>query len=75
MAHRIADTESNIKEIQQDLLYAGHNKSLSWVKHNIIDHPFNVVLSCSTHNSYFNIGFKKKEKRKLLDTVYKDLSL
>lgn len=74
MAHRIADTKSNKKEIQY--LIEGvldYGITLEWVKKNIIDHPFNVVTSCAKHNDYFNIGFNKEKKMEVIFAIINEI--
>lgn len=74
MAHRIADTEDNKKEIRSLVLGTwGQEVSLSWVKENMIDHPFNVCISCPKHNDYFNIGFKPEVKAEVIFAIMEDI--
>jgi len=74
MAHRIADTEDNKKEIRSLILGTwGQDVNLSWVKENVIDHPFNVCTSCQKHNDYFNVGFKPEAKAEIIFAIMDDI--
>ena len=73
IAHRVAKSESNKAEMRMHWLRKYKIELTYGQLDAIMNHDFNIVSSCSKHNSYFNIGFNKVEKYKLLDRIYKDL--
>jgi hypothetical protein len=66
VAHRIANTRSNIKEIVA-LWFKWFGQSLSWGEaSDIINHPMNLASSCRLCNDWFNCGFNPGEKFEIL---------
>lgn len=73
IAHRIARTKGNAKEIQK--LW------LRWMQiyislagaYEILDEPENVVASCQKCNDYFNCGHNKQERLQILITIARRL--
>lgn len=68
IAHRIAFTESNVKEIMDTY------KIKSGEARKILNHSFNLSASCSRCNDYFNIGNNPAKKKELLKLIISDLN-
>lgn len=75
VAHRIAKSQSNAKEIRQFLRdEMGSDWTLAMVTEKIIHHPLNMVTSCRLHNDNFNIGFITVKKLELVRRIYDDVA-
>ncbi len=74
VAHRIAQTSSNEKDIRQWLRdEIGTDWTLAMVRKKIIHHRLNMVTSCRRHNDYFNIGFNRLKMMELVRRIYDDV--
>lgn len=66
VAHRIHDGEQSLDGLQDRF----PDKSRKWIKDNIIDHPLNLVTTCSLDcNSSFNIWFNDEAVDRLLTAI------
>ena len=73
IAHRINQGETARRTIKNYLLREhGLDITLSEVKRNYQDHPFNVVSSCHDHNDSFNCFFKNNEFKIIVEKIYKE---
>jgi 5-methylcytosine-specific restriction endonuclease McrA len=68
IAHRIANTESNMKEIMDTC------KVKSGEARKLLNHSFNLSASCQKCNDYFNIGMNPVKKKELLERIISDLN-
>ena len=68
IAHRIANTESNLKEIMDTF------KHKIGKAREILNHPLNLSASCRSCNDYYNIGNKPYSKHLLLLKIISDLN-
>jgi 5-methylcytosine-specific restriction endonuclease McrA len=66
IAHKIAKTDSNVQQVQREYL---PDRSLAWIRENIINHQDNLVSSCRECNDYFNVGFNPVETCKIIKKI------
>jgi hypothetical protein len=70
MAHRIAKTNFNRFYIRSMIRLHFNVDVRKKTIEKILHHPLNLVTSCSKHNDYFNIGFKRNEAEELIKLIY-----
>ena len=83
IAHKIRQGKGSIKFIQNYIEYNiklnfnEYNKVISkkFIDEKIIDHPFNLAVSCQKCNDYFNIFFNPVETEKLLISILEDIKI
>ncbi len=71
VAHRISQSKSNKSVIKERLKWLDLENIIK--VDDVIHHPLNLVASCSTHNSYFNIGNRPIESTRLINKIIKEL--
>ncbi len=74
IAHRIANTQENIRMIQRILkeLYK-LDTTKEFVKKNIINSEHNLAVSCRAHNDYFNCGYDNAKVMKIIAKCMEDI--